>query len=122
MAKNIIPLFDARRSKWTNPDGTLTTEAQIFLRELYIRIGGAAGTGTSELDSFMQFDMREADSAELHKDVFGLAQMIGFDGDVSQTAELRKAIEALDPWAGNIAMAAELRKEIDSAAVLGAFA
>lgn len=121
MARNIIPLFDARRSKWVNADGTLTTESQIFLRELYIRIGGPAGSGTSELDSFMQFDMREADSAELRKDMFGLAQELEFSGGSAVAAELKKLIDALDTPAAETARVAEMRKEIDGLAVMGAF-
>jgi hypothetical protein len=44
-----LQLFDARRSRWTNPDGTLSREAQFFVRELWLRAGGALGPSTNDL-------------------------------------------------------------------------
>jgi hypothetical protein len=44
-----LQLFDARRSPWTNPDRTLSREAQFFIRELWLRVGGALGPSTNDL-------------------------------------------------------------------------
>lgn len=49
MATDALQLFDARRSRWTLPDGSLTREAQLFIRELWLRAGGALGPSTNDL-------------------------------------------------------------------------
>jgi hypothetical protein len=49
-SSDALQLFDARRSPWTNPaTGELTREAQIFVRALWLRVGGAIGQGTTDL-------------------------------------------------------------------------
>lgn len=91
-----VPLVDAST-------GTITREWLLFFQGLYVRVGGSDGISTPDLDQFMQFDMREADSGEVAK----------------QLAELRTALALIvDPTAQH----AELSKRCADLEVLGVFA
>lgn len=47
-----LAFFDGR-FRWGNPDGTLTREAQIFLRELWLRAGGTADFDLGDVNEYV---------------------------------------------------------------------
>lgn len=49
-----LALFDSRRSKWTLPDGSLTREAQFFLRGLWTRLGGPIGEDNNAIQAIAE--------------------------------------------------------------------
>ena len=60
---NQLPLFSVFRSAWTDADGRLTQSAQIFIRELWLRTGGA--TGEDDTSSLVaSINAAQADASE----------------------------------------------------------
>jgi hypothetical protein len=100
---NAINLFDARRSDWTIPGTSkLTPEAQIFLRDLWLRAGGATGSSSNDL-SVSQFE--DAGIAEGHAVMFA-------NQDEARQIPLAQESIAADEVASN--EVASLRAEVDS--------
>jgi hypothetical protein len=70
-----LNLFDPRRSDWTIPGTSkLTREAQIFLRDLWSRTGGALAPSNNDLAA-SQFE--DAGIEEIRADVFRLRDELG---------------------------------------------
>lgn len=64
---NAVALFDARGSAWVDPrTGRLTREAQVFLRELWLRVGGGEGIDTSELEGRVEEVAQDAFAGQLN--------------------------------------------------------
>lgn len=60
-----LALFDARRSKWTLPDGSLTREAQFFIRGLWLRGGGPIGEDNNAIQDVAEEALALAQSNPL---------------------------------------------------------
>ncbi len=102
---NPISTFDSRRSRWTDPKtGQLTREAEIFLRELWLRTGGAEGTESTTAQETADQALELAESQKF--DVFGKRESpwqreMEFAQLISQTqAFLRRSPHIPDVRAG----------------------
>lgn len=103
------PIVDTRT-------GQASKEFWYFLQQVWNRTGGVSGLSSSDLDAFMQFDIREADSAEIAKRVDSLEYLSQeIDRLAAQVAEQRKLIDAMaqDVQVDSSAQVAELKKAVD---------
>ena len=91
---------------------------------LFYRVGGVNAPNNNDLDSFLQFDIREADAAELQKRVANLEEAAESQ-TVSLQAELAKRlddVEAAISHADSLrAQVAELSAKIKAIERQGAF-
>jgi hypothetical protein len=103
-------------------DVNLNGEFRRFLEALVARSGGVVGPSVTDLDSLLQFDIREADCAELEKRV----RDIEADAQPSPwaaIAEMGKKIADQDASIVDALMAelAELKKRVADLETSGAF-
>ena len=110
-----IPQYSAVNGPFVNADGRLSFAGGVFLRDLWLRTGGAVALTNNDLDSMLQFDIREADSAELQKRVNDLESAIPTSCDAA-VAELQKRISDLEVEIGSLAavaaQVAQLRSQV----------
>lgn len=95
--------------------GKLTREALRLWDAVFFRIGGTNAPTNNDLDNGLQFDIREADTAELAKRVRDLECNEPAD-NTAAIAELVKRVRDLETeltaYAGLAAQVAELRKAL----------
>jgi hypothetical protein len=109
------------------PDGTVMffTDWYNYLAvSLFRRNGGYHAPTNSELDDGLQFDIREADLAELTKRVIALEVEDMRASDAARIAELEKRVADLEHARADqlTAQLAEAIKRIDSLESAGSFA
>jgi hypothetical protein len=122
--KTLIPIG------WVTINGqrlavTTDPEWQRYFDAMFKRQGGTYAPTNNDLDAFMQFDIREADSAELKKAVRDLEVAVAPD----QTAALAEALKRISDIEQQLSIAdalvaqvAQLRSQIADLQITGAFA
>lgn len=111
------------QAAFTNPaTGQLTQMGQRLLNEMFARLGGTYAPSNAELEDGLQFDIREADSAEMGKRVDAL-EVGGMDASlIARMAEIEKRLNDLPEIESLRAQLAEAMKRIDSLESAGHFA
>ncbi|MGE5621435.1 MAG: hypothetical protein ACM3VY_00260 [Candidatus Bathyarchaeota archaeon] len=131
-----FPIQLSVRTRIVDESGCLTRDGVLLFQFLVNRTGGANGISADDLLAELQFDVREADTGELAKDLAAFAEESGFAPLLA--AELAKRLDAADEinafgdisapqsTAPNdapefVATVLELSKRIDELNVMGAF-
>jgi len=101
---------------FTDPvTGKLTREAIRALDAFFLRMGGVYAPSNTELDEYLQFDIREADTSELAKRVRDI-EAVEPATHIAQIAELTKRVAELEDEVSAIAnltaQVAELSKAL----------
>lgn len=111
----------------TTPDGQPVVMSRSWYRyflDLYQRAGGPVAPSNSEIDQYLQYDIREADTAELTKRVNQIeADMTMQHDPAALVATLRSMIDELQQMVDALAPPpnAETMRRVDALETLGAF-
>jgi hypothetical protein len=112
-----LQAIDPKTGQWNR-------EWWLFLQFLWNRSGGSTGPSATDLDAYLQFDIREADAAELSKQVQQLALQIEQAVELyARFAELAKvqADAATETALLQTVQVAELKKSISDLQIQQAF-